>query len=152
MTAKKNIATASAIASTTALGGAGLGYTAGLQDGQSMPARLYLMAPPPGATPEKDNQRFSLAQGSPAIDSGDNAKAKGEWDIRGAPYARTVDGDLDGTATPDRGAFEFQPWQIVIAACPADIDHDGTVGYADLTQVLSAWGPCPAGAAQENDR
>ena len=27
--------------------------------------------------------------------------------------------------------------------CPADLDGDGTVGFADLTQLLSAWGACP---------
>jgi len=28
-------------------------------------------------------------------------------------------------------------------ACPADLDGCGTVGFADLLQVLQAWGPCP---------
>ena len=26
--------------------------------------------------------------------------------------------------------------------CPADLDGDGSVGFADLTALLSAWGPC----------
>ena len=147
MTTKKNIATASALASTTALGGTGLGYAVGLQDGKTQPTSLYLMAPPPGATPEKDAAQYSLRQDSPGIDTGEPSSS--QWDIRGAPYARTVDGDGDGVATPDRGAFEFQSWQIVLSACPADIDHDGTVGYADLTQVLSAWGDCPAAAEDQ---
>ena len=28
------------------------------------------------------------------------------------------------------------------SACNADLDRDGTIGCADLAQVLSAWGPC----------
>ena len=147
MPTKKQALSTAALSATTAVGGTGLGYTVGLQDGKIMPTHLYLMAPPPGATPERDNAMFSLRQDSPGIDTGEPSTSK--WDIRGEPYARTVDGDLDGTATPDRGAFEFQPWQIVIEACPADIDHDGTVGYGDLTQVLSAWGDCPASAQEE---
>jgi len=27
--------------------------------------------------------------------------------------------------------------------CPEDIDGDGTVGFSDLVQLLSVWGPCP---------
>ena len=27
-------------------------------------------------------------------------------------------------------------------ACPADINHDGIVGFADLQIVLATWGPC----------
>ena len=30
-----------------------------------------------------------------------------------------------------------------ILPCPADLNGDGTVGFADLTQLLGAWGPCP---------
>ena len=29
------------------------------------------------------------------------------------------------------------------ADCPADVDRDGVVGFADLLAVLAAWGPCP---------
>ena len=34
--------------------------------------------------------------------------------------------------------YEF----VEIAACPADLDGNGVVGFADLTQVINAWGPC----------
>ena len=30
-----------------------------------------------------------------------------------------------------------------IQPCPADFNGDGAVGFADLTQLLSAWGACP---------
>lgn len=33
------------------------------------------------------------------------------------------------------------------AAPAADLDGDGTVGFGDVLVVLSAWGPCPDGAA-----
>ena len=29
------------------------------------------------------------------------------------------------------------------ATCPADIDMTGTVDFADLLEVITAWGPCP---------
>lgn len=100
---------------------------------------------PEGATDEKDNIAFSLSPTSPAIDSGDNSKVVGEWDLRGPPYARIVDGNGDGTAIVDRGAYELQAWQIMVPDCPADVDGNGDVGYSDIVQVLSTWGPCPGG-------
>jgi YVTN family beta-propeller protein len=30
-----------------------------------------------------------------------------------------------------------------VAPCPADLGGDGSVGFADLLEVLSSWGPCP---------
>jgi hypothetical protein len=32
----------------------------------------------------------------------------------------------------------------IVAAAPADLDADGTVGFADLLLLLGAWGACPA--------
>ncbi len=29
------------------------------------------------------------------------------------------------------------------AACPWDLDDDGTVGIGDLLALFSLWGPCP---------
>jgi hypothetical protein len=29
------------------------------------------------------------------------------------------------------------------AGCPADVDHNGDVGFSDLLLILSTWGPCP---------
>jgi hypothetical protein len=37
------------------------------------------------------------------------------------------------------------------AACPADINNDGTVNVQDLLAVIGAWGPCPGCAADIND-
>jgi hypothetical protein len=52
---------------------------------------------------------FSLVAGSPLVDRGDPALAAGEsaTDAAGAP--RIVDGNGDGTASSDIGAFEYQP-------------------------------------------
>jgi len=70
---------------------------------------------------------------------------------------------LDEPLTPESpspidtvlSAFEIQvgvSWQghvisgslvPVLAACPADLDGDGTVGVTDFLQLLAAWGPCP---------
>ncbi|MCH7720171.1 MAG: hypothetical protein IH988_04165, partial [Planctomycetes bacterium] len=53
----------------------------------------------------------ALLTGSPAIDAGNNTGVPAT-DQRG--FARIVDGDLDGTATIDIGAFEFLPPVIPI--------------------------------------
>lgn len=36
------------------------------------------------------------------------------------------------------------------AACQEDLDQSGSVGFADLVQLLSAWGPCPGCAEDFN--
>ena len=38
-------------------------------------------------------------------------------------------------------------WELFATA---DVDRDGTVGFADLLQVLAAWGDCP-GCAEDVD-
>ncbi len=56
------------------------------------------------------NSDFSLKSGSPAIDRGDPAAPPaGEPTTDVAGHPRKVDGDHNGTATIDMGAFEFQP-------------------------------------------
>ena len=58
-------------------------------------------------------------------------------DLDGDP--RFVDGDDDGIADVDMGAYEFQGG----VSCPADLDGDGNVGAFDLAMLLGAWGPNP---------
>lgn len=64
--------------------------------------------------PLQDNGGFTathaLRAGGPAIDAGDNAlvDASVTTDQRGEEFLRFVDGDGDGTATVDIGAFEHQ--------------------------------------------
>jgi hypothetical protein len=65
-------------------------------------------------------ETMALASDSPAIDAGGTCMSEGSpllTDQRGWP--RTVDGDVDGTATCDLGAFEapppYQLWLPLIA-------------------------------------
>ena len=57
-----------------------------------------------------DTVTHALRAGSPALDAGDNAlvDASETTDQRGGDFLRFVDGDGDGTAAVDIGAFEHQ--------------------------------------------
>ncbi|MHC5112999.1 MAG: hypothetical protein ACYTGP_01065 [Planctomycetota bacterium] len=37
-----------------------------------------------------------------------------------------------------------------VPSCPADLDGDAEVGFADVLRVIGAWGPCPPGACDED--
>jgi parallel beta-helix repeat protein len=65
---------------------------------------------------------FHLAAGSACIDRGDNAVMPWGTDLDGV--ARPLDGDSDGTATVDIGAYEF-------AGSASDTDHDGMNDWAE---------------------
>jgi len=66
-------------------------------------------------------------------------------DFDGNP--RVVDGNNDGAADADIGAFE----RGAEVACATDIDGDGTTGFNDLLAVLATWGPCPDCAEDVDD-
>ena len=87
-------------------------------------------------TPASD---FHLQPDSPCVDAGSNAAVPGDiaTDLDGNP--RFIDGDDDGVAEVDMGAYEFQGG----VSCPADLDGDGTVGASDLAILLGTWGPVP---------
>jgi uncharacterized repeat protein (TIGR02543 family) len=53
------------------------------------------------------NNNYRLRAGSPCIDRGSNALATIQFDLDGK--ARVIDGDGDGTATVDMGAYESAP-------------------------------------------
>ncbi len=87
-----------------------------------------------------------LLPGSPCIDRAENAAVPQGIadDADGDP--RFVDDlltwDLGNGDCPlvDMGAYEFQDGTTT--CCPADFDNDGTVGAADLAELLGSWGPC----------
>ena len=77
----------------------------------------------------------ALLPGSPAIDVGDNPSCPAS-DQRG--FARPVDGDSDGTATCDIGAFEFVP--LVLTVNSADNVDDGAcdAAHCSLREAINA--------------
>lgn len=81
-----------------------------------------------------DDNDYSLRPDSPCIDAGDPAYV---WtaDARDLPgHVRLWDGNRDGIARVDVGAFEFG------ASCLGDLDDNGTIGLTDLSTLLSNFG------------
>jgi len=81
---------------------------------------------------------YRLLPGSPCIDAGTNdvdnpatpdVEALPDMDLAG--IARIIDGDLDGTATIDIGAYEY---------LPGDVNYDGKVNILDLISVRNSLG------------
>ncbi len=89
---------------------------------------------------------LSVASTSPAIDLGTNdaVPAVLSSDLAFAP--RITDGDGDGDATVDAGAYESPA-----LACGADLTCDGAVDGADLAVLLGAWGPCASPCSADFD-
>jgi uncharacterized membrane protein len=50
--------------------------------------------------------------------------------------------DQPGEFAVQRGFIATIP-PVETLPCPEDLNGDGNVGFADLTQLLNAWGPCP---------
>jgi hypothetical protein len=63
---------------------------------------------------------------------GTNADCNGNGVLDLLDIAAGTSDDADADGIPDE------------CACPADLDGDGQVGFADLLIVLEAWGSCPA--------
>jgi len=89
---------------------------------------------------------YHLLPGSPCIDAGTNdvdnpdtpeTETLPDTDIAGIP--RVIDGDLDGVATVDIGAYEY---------LPGDLNHDGKVNVLDLLLVRNSLGCDPASSIE----
>jgi len=89
---------------------------------------------------------YHLLPGSPCIDAGTNdvdnpgtpeIETLPATDIAGLP--RVIDGNLDGTATVDIGAYEY---------LPGDVNYDGRVNVLDLILVRNSLGGDPASSIQ----
>lgn len=102
--------------------------------GIAVPGPGDVFADPRFVDPAAGNYR--LGSGSPAIDAGDNDRCVGfcaELDLDAAP--RIVDGDLDGVAVVDIGAYERagQPLEV-----PA-LSSAALLGFAALLAGAAAW-------------
>ena len=103
-----------------------------------------------GAAPYGSPTDLALQPGSPSVDAGDPAAGGAATDFLGA--ARPQDGDSDGTAIRDQGAFELQPASEP-ASEPVSEPASGTspqpspgTGPAGGAEASSA-GPAPADTA-----
>jgi subtilisin-like proprotein convertase family protein len=76
------------------------------------------------------------------------------WTLQSIDIGDVADGSetvhLRWTMGPTDGSWRYSGWNlddveiwgVTGAACPADIDVSGDVGFDDLLAVLSNWGPC----------
>ncbi len=93
------------------------------------------------ATGDED---FGLLGTSLLIDAGDNTYLPPGVPTDYAGNARIVDGEQNGTADVDLGAFEFLPPPP--PPCIGDANGDRQVTFADVTSILTNWGgPGPLG-------
>ena len=47
-----------------------------------------------------------------------------------------------GSPVSEDSDMNGAPDECVITLCPKDLDGSGDVGFSDLLQLLSVWGPC----------
>ncbi len=92
---------------------------------------------------DMDGGNLRLLDGSPCIDTGSNDFVPEDLIVDLDGNERIVDGDGDGTAAVDMGAYEYQGYPV----CDEDLDGDGAVGAFDLALVLGNWGFNPGSPA-----
>lgn len=96
---------------------------------------LFVNALGPDGVPGTSDDDLRLQPTSPAIDAGVNSAVVTPLDVAGNP--RIVDGNGDGDAVVDLGAFEF-----FIPTCPCRADFDASGGTPDITDIdafIAAW-------------
>ena len=82
-------------------------------------------------------ETIALLAGSPAIDAGNNSLAVDSagdplaTDQRGDDFERFIDGDNNGAATVDIGAFEFGSSFLL-----GDVNQDGAVDFLDISPFI----------------
>jgi len=91
----------------------------------------------PAASPFAGDDDYHLDPDSPCVDAGDNGWAAQPTDLDEA--ARVFDGDGDGTATVDMGAYEIAPRLVAV---PDRVDfeatHAGNESAVQTVTVLNA--------------
>lgn len=77
---------------------------------------------------------FSLSMGSPCIEAGHPGVGPSLDFLDARRHVRPWDGDGDGIARVDVGAYEYG------SSCPGDLDSDGAIALGDLSILLSRFG------------
>lgn len=84
------------------------------------------------------------------VDGGGGTIAGDEWVLEGTIGQHDAGATLAGDEWVLTGGF-WPAGSEEIDLCPADIDGDGLIGFADLIEVLANWGPCPPSCPQDLD-
>lgn len=119
--------------------GNGVGFTQFTMPGDQRGVLNPLLGPLSVTGGRVATHRPSL--GSPAIDRGDpaaeaNAGDVPEFDQRGTGFTRVFDGDEDGTARIDIGAYELQASMLVVDNDGDTIDGNLGVGEVTLREAI----------------
>ena len=97
--------------------------------------QLEALADNGGLTPT-----HALLAASPAIDAGRIGLSTSDFDQRGVPFLRRVDGNSDGVAQPDMGAVEQQSFgsaDFVVTTLIDELDGDRTADDVSLREAIA---------------
>jgi len=77
------------------------------------------------------------------VDGGGGTAAQDQWVLHGTIGQHDASHTLTGDEFTLAGGFWPGGGDGPVTTCPGDINGDGGVGFADLTDLLAAWGACP---------